>query len=207
VTLDFIGPLPNPLPGGRWGHRPSGRAGCSPSWSSLFSFGSFFLPALLGSRLPLVSRAELERVYSDPAPLPIEPDLLRGLLEAWQTSRIGDDYGRAAAFGLRQLAEQRATSVAYSCPSREAHGGRRMAWHVPGYTGPTVLSSKGEAQIRTIRFLLQAISKPVRPAFPALPGSVWVDVDLRSAHPVAVATLSGDEQLTEDVRQDIHQRG
>lgn len=168
------------------------------------------LREVLGAQLPKLSREDVERVYGSPATLHFDAADLMGRIDTWERAqgRAPEDSassGTVVGF-LRAEALRGASTVFYNCTSREEHGGRRVAWFVPGHTGRAALSGSGAAAIKSgPHYQLQAIPRVLRPAFRAQPGRVLVDVDLESAFAAAAAAVTRDPQLTEDVALGVHQ--
>ncbi len=90
---------------------------------------------------------------------------------------------------------------------REVEGGRRYAFHVPGYAGPRVVSPRAfPRRVRGLdRLLLPAIPRRDRWALCAAAGQRYVLADIACCFPTLLGTVADDEDLLAACRGDLHQ--
>jgi hypothetical protein len=105
---------------------------------------------------------------------------------------------------LRRVLDAGVRTLPVSAVYREREGGRRYTFHIPGYTGPMLLSG-GPTRATPERLLLPAIPRRLRARFGAAPEHVLVVADIDRCFPVLLATVSGDDALLEAARGDLHQ--
>jgi hypothetical protein len=154
--------------------------------------------------LPRVPAAEVRAWFSPAFLVPLRPDLvaLRALVDAWSADPDADRRRAPAVAWLRSLP----AVVSISVVRREREGGRRYAYHIPGYRGPVVASEREFRRLeRTPRVLLPALPRRLRAAFPAPPGHSYILVDVDRCFPVLLATVADDATLLAAAARDFHQ--
>lgn len=154
--------------------------------------------------LPRVS-ADEARAWFDPGSLvALRPDraALGSLVDAWCAEDGARGHASAVTW-LRTLPDV----LAISLVRREREGGRRYAFHIPGYRGPVVVSERRFRELgRRPRHLLPAIPRRVRPAFSAPPGHCYIVIDINRCFLVLLATVANDDALLAAAAGDFHQQ-
>lgn len=149
------------------------------------------------------SLAEVEAWFSSTFLAPLQPDrvVLRERIDAWHAEAAARSLAPTATTWLSALP----AVLPISLVRREREGGRRYAYYLPGYRGPSVVSEREFRRLRGPRVLLPSIPRRVRGAFPAPRGWRYVSIDIDRCFLVLLATVSDDDDLLAAAAGDLHQ--